>query len=208
MTSDLFVKDRRLFFAGMGSGSVKNPNAVSLPTHYIHIYIYIRTRVHLDLVGDVVEVPPFPAFAQLLGSNPSIVVTQNSYVLSQSFFAPICSTVLSFNYRMSSTVTVIEFEVEMVESDIYATIRNDSAIIARTNATIAGDGTVDSKFFCLEVSSCVNDSLLPSAAIVRTFVRFVFPSSDDILEISSISANEAPSCPGTVNFKFAVIDFN
>ena len=165
--------------------------------------------MHLDLVGDVVEVPSFPVFAELLGSNPSIVVVQDSYVLSQSFFAPICSTVLSFDYRMSATVETVEIEAEMVESDIDGTIRNDSAVIARRNATIAGDRTVDSKFFCLEVSSCVNDSVLPSAAVVRTFVRFVFPSTSNILEISSISANEAPGCPaGTVNFKFVVIDFN
>ena len=185
-----------------------NPNAVSPPTHYINIR-QGHTRVHLDLVSDVVEVPSFPAFAELLGSNPSIVIVQDSYVLSQAFFAPICSTVLSFYYRMSATVETVEMEVEMVESDIDGTVRNDSAIFARGSATIAGDRTVDSKFFCLEVSSCVNDSLLPSAAVVRTFVRFVLPSTSNILEISSMSANEAPSCPaGTVNFNFVVIDSN
>ena len=151
-----------------------------------------------DSVEETVEVPPFPAFADLLGSDPSIVIRQNSYVLSQAFFAPICSTVLSFNYRMSPTVETVEIEAEMIESDIESTIRNDSAIIARGNATIMGDGTANSNVFCLEVNSCVNDSVLPTAAVVRTFVRFVSPSSSDVLEISSLSVNEASNCSGKI----------
>ena len=98
---------------------------------------------------------------------------------------------------MSRTVETVQIEAEMIESDIDSTIQNDSVIIARSSATIMGDGTIDSKFFCLEVNqSCVNDSVLPTAAVVRTLVRFVSPSPSNILEISSLSANEAFNCSG------------